>query len=388
VGTVGLTFNNFSARNVTHFDKWRPLPVGDGQRFSLSAQANGKAFQSYNVSFTEPWLGGHHRNSFTVSLSHSISRRPNSNYQFTEDFSLKQSGITLSLGRQLEWPDNYFTLTNSLSFLVYNYSNYLIGSTALPPVGATNSFIFNTTLARNSIDNPMFPTGGSSVSLSLSLTPPYSLFRDANFVNDINQRYKWLELYKVMFDSKFYLKLLGSSKPTGRSLVLEARAHLGFIGAYNKNLPTGPFERFFMGGAGLAGGFNSYVLGQEIVGLRGYPDNQVTPPLYSLRNTQNATSIEGGIVYDKFVMELRYPITTSQTATIYALSFAEAGNNWNNFYEFNPFKSYRSAGFGARIFMPAFGLIGLNWAYGFDTLPGATQKSGAQFHFTIGQQIR
>ncbi|HQQ95606.1 MAG TPA: POTRA domain-containing protein [Cyclobacteriaceae bacterium] len=388
VGTVGLTFNNFSARNVTHFDKWRPLPVGDGQRFSLSAQANGKAFQSYNVSFTEPWLGGRRPNSFTVSLSHSVSRRPNSNYQFTEDFSLKQSGITLSLGRRLEWPDNYFTLTNSLSFLVYNYSNYLIGSTALPPVGSTNSFIFNTTLARNSIDSPMFPTGGSSVSLSLSLTPPYSLFRDASFVNDINQRYKWLELYKVMFDSKFYLKLLGSSKPTGRSLVLEARAHLGFIGAYNKNLPTGPFERFFMGGAGLAGGFNSYVLGQEIVGLRGYPDNQVTPPLYSLRNTQNATSIEGGIVYDKFVMELRYPITTSQTATIYALSFAEAGNNWNNFYEFNPFKSYRSAGFGARIFMPAFGLIGLNWAYGFDTLPGATQKSGAQFHFTIGQQIR
>lgn len=388
VGTVGLTFNNFSARNVTHFDKWRPLPVGDGQRFSLSAQANGKAFQSYNISFTEPWLGGRRPNSFTVSLSHSISRRPNSNYQFTEDFSLKQSGVTLSLGRRLEWPDNYFTLTNSLSFLVYHYSNYLIGSTALPPVGSTNSFIFNTTLARNSIDNPMFPTGGSSVSLSLSLTPPYSLFRDASFVNDINQRYKWLELYKVMFDSKFYLKLLGSSKPTGRSLVLEARAHLGFIGAYNKNLPTGPFERFFMGGAGLAGGFNSYVLGQEIVGLRGYPDNQVTPPLYSLRNTQNATSIEGGIVYDKFVMELRYPITTSQTATIYALSFAEAGNNWNNFYEFNPFKSYRSAGFGARIFMPAFGLIGLNWAYGFDTLPGATQKSGAQFHFTIGQQIR
>jgi outer membrane protein insertion porin family len=388
VGTVGLTFNNFSARNVTHFDKWRPLPVGDGQRFSLSAQANGKAFQSYNISFTEPWLGGRRPNSFTVSLSHSISRRPNSNYQFTEDFSLKQSGITLSLGRRLEWPDNYFTLTNSLSFLVYHYSNYLIGSTALPPVGSTNSFIFNTTLARNSIDNPMFPTGGSSVSLSLSLTPPYSLFRDASFVNDINQRYKWLELYKIMFDSKFYLKLLGSSKPTGRSLVLEARAHLGIIGAYNKNLPTGPFERFFMGGAGLAGGFNSYVLGQEIVGLRGYPDNQVTPPLYSLRNSQNATSIEGGIVYDKFVMELRYPITTSQTATIYALSFAEAGNNWNNFYEFNPFKSYRSAGFGARIFMPAFGLIGLNWAYGFDTLPGATQKSGAQFHFTIGQQIR
>jgi outer membrane protein insertion porin family len=191
-----------------------------------------------------------------------------------------------------------------------------------------------------------------------------------------------------MYDSKFYLKLLGSSKPTGRSLVLEARAHMGFISTYTKALPPGPFERFFMGGAGLAGGFNAFVLGQDIVGLRGYPDNLVTPPLYALRGTQNATSIEGGIVYDKFVMELRYPISTSQSATIYTMVFGEAGNNWNNFYEFNPFKSFRSAGIGARIFMPAFGLIGLNWAYGFDTLPGATQISGAQFHFTIGQQIR
>jgi outer membrane protein insertion porin family len=388
VGTVGLTFNNFSARNVTNFKKWRPLPVGDGQRFAISAQANGKSFQSYSISFTEPWLGGRKPNSFTVSLTHSISRRPNSNYEFTNDFSLKQSGVTFSLGRRLEWPDNYFTLTNSLSMLVYNYSNYLYGSTALPPVGQTNSITFNTTLARNSIDSPMYPTQGSSISLSLSLTPPYSLFRDPSYMSDINKRYEWLELHKWMFDSKFYLKLLGSSKPTGRSLVMEARAHFGFIGTYNPNLPQGPFERFFMGGAGLAGGFNSYVLGQEIVGLRGYPDNQVTPPLYALRNSTTSNQIEGGIVYDKFVMELRYPITTSQSATIYTMVFGEAGNNWNNFYEFNPFKSYRSAGVGARIFMPAFGLIGLNWAYGFDTLPGSTQKSGAQFHFTIGQQIR
>ena len=388
VGTVGLTFNNFSMRNVPHFEKWRPLPVGDGQRLSVQAQANGKSFQSYTLSFTEPWLGGKKPNSFTVSLSHSISRRPNSRYEFTNDFSLRQSGVTLSLGRRLEWPDNYFTLTNSLSFLVYNYNNYLYGSTALPPVGQTNAFTFNTSLSRNSIDNPMFPTQGSSISTSLALTPPYSLWRDPSYVNDINERYKWLELYKVMFDSKFYLKLLGSSKPSGRSLVLETRAHLGFIGQYNKNLPAGPFERFFMGGAGLAGGFNSYVLGQEIVGLRGYADNLVTPPLYALRNSQTANAIEGGIVYDKFVMELRYPITTGQTATIYTMIFGEAGNNWNNYYEFNPFKSYRSAGIGARIFMPAFGLIGLNWAYGFDTLQGATQISGSQFHFTIGQQIR
>lgn len=388
VGTVGLTFNNFSARNIRHFEKWKPLPVGDGQRLAIQAQANGKSFQSYTLSFTEPWLGGRRPNAFTVSLTSSVSRRPNANYEFTNDFMLRQAGITFSLGRRLEWPDNYFTLTTALSFLVYSYNNYLYGTTALPAVGQTNSLMLNTTLARNSIDNPMYPTSGSQISLSLSLTPPYSLFRDPGYINDVNERYKWLELHKWMFDSKFYIKLLGSKKPDGRSLVLESRAHFGFIGRFNHNLPQGPFERFFMGGAGLAGGFNSYVLGQEIVGLRGYADNLVTPPLYALRNSQTSTGIEGGIVYDKFVMELRYPVTTSQTATIYGLAFAEAGNNWDNFTQFNPFDSKRSAGVGARIFMPAFGLIGLNWAYGFDKLPGANAISGAQFHFTIGQQIR
>lgn len=390
VGTVGLTFNNFSMRNVPHFDKWRPLPVGDGQRLSLQVQANGRAFQSYSVSFTEPWLGGRKPNSFTVSVAHSQSN-PTAAYNTSgsEEVSLNTSSLTLSLGRRLEWPDNYFTLTNSLTLQVYEYKNYLSGTASLPPIGQTNSIMFNTTLARNSIDNPMFPTSGSSLSVGVSLTPPYSMFKDDAYYDDINTRYKWLELVKWMIDTKFYLKLLGSSKPNGRSLVLEARAHLGFLGTYKKDLEPGPFERIYMGGAGLAGGFNSFVLGQEIVGLRGYLDNSVTPPLYYLRTTGNRTGqIEGGIVYDKFVMELRYPISTSQSATIYTFVFGEAGNNWNNFYDFNPFKSYRSAGFGARIFMPAFGLIGLNWAYGFDRLPGAPDISGSQFHFTIGQQIR
>ena len=390
VGTVGLTFNNFSMRNVPHFDKWRPLPVGDGQRLSLQVQANGKAFQSYSISFTEPWLGGRRPNSFSVSLAHSLSS-PTAAYSTTGDkeVSLNTSSITLSLGRRLEWPDNYFTLTNSLTFQVYDYKNYLSGATSLPPIGQTNSVLFNTTLSRNSIDNPMFPTSGSSLSVGVSLTPPYSAFRSPEYYNDINNRYKWLELVKWMVDTKFYLKLLGSSKPTGRSLVLEARAHLGFLGTYTKSIAPGPFERFYMGGAGLAGGFNSFVLGQDIIGLRGYQDNAVTPPLYYKRTLGiQSPVIEGGIVYDKFVMELRYPISTSQSATIYTFVFGEAGNNWNNFYDFNPFKSYRSAGFGARIFMPAFGLIGLNWAYGFDALPGAPAISGSQFHFTIGQQLR
>jgi outer membrane protein insertion porin family len=202
-------------------------------------------------------------------------------------------------------------------------------------------------------------------------------------------RYHWLELHKWMFDSKFYIKVLGSKKPDGRSLVIETKAHFGYIGTYNsKTGGVGPFERFLMGGAGLTGGFNSFVLGQDIIGLRGYPDNQVTPPLYALRGSQATNGIEGGIVYNKFGMELRYPVVMSQAATVYSLVFTEAGGNWNNYLDVNPFNLYRSAGFGARIFMPAFGLIGLNWAYGFDNLPGTNTKSGSQFHFTIGQQIR
>lgn len=390
VGTLGLTFNNFSLRNIPHTEKWRPLPVGDGQRLSLQMQANGKSFQSYSVSFTEPWLGGSRPNSLTVSLNKSVSRRPTNLYTYnTADYYLKQSGITIGFGRRLEWPDNYFTLTHSLSFLVYNYKNYFGSSTALPTVGKTNQIKLETTLARNSIDNPMYPTSGSSISLSVNLTPPYSLWRNPDYIKDINQRYSWIEMHKWMFDSKFYVKIVGSSKPDGRSLVLETKAHFGFIGSYTKSLGVGPFERFLVGGAGLAGGFNSFVLGQDIIGLRGYPDNQVTPPYYSARGSGSQSGgIEGGVVYNKFGMELRYPVTTSQAATIYALAFTEAGNNWNDYKKFNPFNLYRSAGFGARIFMPAFGLIGLNWAYGFDTLPFTNKISGSQFHFTIGQQIR
>jgi len=390
VGTVGLTFNNFSLRNVPHVKKWRPLPVGDGQKLSLQAQANGKSFQSYSISFTEPWLGGSRPNALSVSLNYSVSRLPTRGFNgisFDDNAALHQAGITVGFGRRLEWPDNYFSLTHSLSYLVYNYSNYF-GSTTLPEVGSTRNISLNTTLARNSIDNPMFPTSGSSVSLSLSLTPPYSFFRSPDYYKETNQRYNFVELHKWMFDAKFYVKVIGSPKPTGRSLVLETKAHMGFIGTYNDKISPGPFERFLVGGAGLTGGFNSFVLGQDIIGLRGYLDNQVTPPLYSQRGLQAVTGIEGGIVYNKFGMELRYPVVTSQSATVYSFVFTEAGNNWGNYQDFNPFNLYKSAGFGARIFMPAFGLIGLNWAYGFDKLPFATEKSGSQFHFTIGQQIR
>jgi outer membrane protein insertion porin family len=387
VGTVGLVFNNFSVRNIPHFDRWRPLPVGDGQKLNLNVQANGKQFQSYSFSFTEPWLGGRKPNSFTVSLNSSVSRFANGftggALDFTSGTRLKQQGITLALGRRLEWPDNYFTLTNSLSYLFYDYKQY----SAVLQDGTTNNIGFNTTLARNSIDAPMYPTSGSSISVSLTLTPPYSLLnRNANYLKYDTSRYKWVEMHKWMIDIRNYIKLIGSKKlEGGRSLVLETKAHFGFVGRYNKDLPQGPFERFVMGGAGLAGGFNSFVLGQDIIGLRGYEDNRLTPPY---EQVPGVTAFSGGVAYTKLGLELRYPVSTSQSATIYGFTFAEAGNNWGSVKQFNPFDLQKSAGAGVRLFMPAFGLIGLNWAYGFDPLPGATSPSGSQFHFTIGQQIR
>lgn len=340
VGTVGLAFNNFSIRNIPHFDRWRPLPVGDGQKLAINAQANGRSFQSYSMSFTEPWLGGKRPNSFTFSINKSISRLATNFFSFTPDFSsgriLKQSGITVGLGRRLTWPDNYFTLNTAVSWMLYEYKNY----PGLPAEGKTTNLNINTTLARNSIDNPMYPTTGSSLSLSLTMTPPYSLIGNAAYLDDPATKFKFVELHKWMLDTKFYLKLIGSKKlEGGRSLVLETKAHFGIIGSYSRNFTPGPFERFLLGGDGLAGGFQSFVLGQDIIGLRGYENNRVTPPFYAGVQTGNTSNaIQGGIVYNKLGMELRYPVTTGQSATIYGFLFAEGGNNWGNFQEFNPFQ--------------------------------------------------
>lgn len=390
VGTLGLTFNNFSLRNIPQFDKWRPLPIGDGQRFSVSLQANGKQFQSYNISFSEPWLGGRKPNSLTVSFNHSVQRTSVAEFDLNGNFiprgfndfnaSLKVTGVTVGLGRRLEWPDSYFTLTNSIGYLVYTLDNYNTQGLGFGD-GKANSFTFNSTLSRNSIDNPMYPKTGSSISLNVALTPPYSLWRDLDYESAENsEKYKWIEYHKWMFDAKHYLNLAGK-------LVLESKAHFGFIGSYTDKAGIGPFERFNLGGDGLAG--QNFILGTEVIGLRGYENNAITPPDFGLSATQLTTGqIRGGVVYNKIGFELRYPITTGQTATIYVFGFGEAGNNWYNYDDFNPFDTYKSAGFGARIFMPAFGLIGLNWGYGFDTLPGQFEPSGAQFHFTIGQQLR
>ncbi len=386
VGTLGLTFNNFSLRNIPHVKEWRPLPVGDGQRLSLKITANGKSFQNYGISFTEPWLGGRKPQSLTVSFNKSVSRYADQNYGATSltdlNASLSVDNISVGIGRVLEWPDNYFTLVNTLGYTKYtvkNAPNYGLGCANC----SSHAVTLNTTIARNSIDNPMYPSQGSSISLSGTFTPPYSSWKNLDNATQ-EERNEYVEYYKIMFDTKYYIPLDRKNK-----LVVEAKVHFGFLGAYSKDLGVGPFERFFLGGDGLAGGVGSFVLGQEVIGLRGYQNNQITPP-YSVLEGLSQGGIKGGVVYDKFGIELRYPITTGNAATIYAFTFAEAGNNWYNYEDFNPFEMYKSAGFGARIFMPAFGLIGLNWAYGFDPFPlgSNNNKSGAQFHFTIGQQIR
>jgi outer membrane protein insertion porin family len=386
VGTLGLTFNNFSLRNVPDLKNWRPLPVGDGQRLSVRVQANGRQYQSYSFSFTEPWLGGRKPHSLTVALNSSVQRT----YFYRQDPGtvntdpkLQVNSVTVGLGRRLEWPDNYFTLTNSVTYQQYKLENYIYGGLGFSD-GNANSFTFNTTLARRSTNEIMYPSQGSDISLSVTLTPPYSVWRNLNYETaSAADKYKWFEYHKWMFDAKYYLPLDNKKK-----LVLEAKAHFGFIGSFTQKAGIGPFERFYLGGDGLAGGFGSFLLGQDIIGLRGYENNKITPPFYDNFGNNSQNVVQGGIVYDKLGLELRYPVTTGNAATIYGFVFTEAGNNWNNYEDFNPFSLYKSAGVGARIFMPAFGLIGLNWAYGFDTLPFATQRSGSQFHFTIGTQIR
>lgn len=396
VGTLGLVFNNFSVRNIPHVKNWRPLPVGDGQKLALRLQASGRRFQNYSVSFSEPWLGGKKPNSLSLNFTHSIQRtqspfdsegRPVGFLNRNEfNGSLKLTGVTIGLGRRVRWPDDNFVLSNSLSYLVYTLDNF---SNSLGfRNGVSNSLTLTTTVARNSIDNPMFPRSGSSLSLSLILTPPYSAFSDKDYSTLSNaEKFNLVEYHKWMFDSKYYLNLFAN-------LVLEARAHMGFIGAYTNKTGVGPFERFQMGGSGLTG--QNFILGTEVIGLRGYEDNSIVPVegTSTVEIDENGlligedTRIQGGIVYNKFVMELRYPVSLNPAATIYLLAFAEGGSNYNDYSKFDPFNLYKSAGVGARVFMPAFGLLGIDWGYGFDTLPGRNTQSGGQIHFTIGQQIR
>lgn len=363
VGTVGLTLNNFSTRKFWNIKEWTPVPSGDGQRLSLNVQANGKYYQSYSMSFTEPWLGGRKPNSLTVSLFKTVYRRPD----FMEQESkLDVNGASVTLGRRLNWPDNYFNISHSVSYNRYDLDNY--GQLFQDFTdGTSNSISFINTLSRYSIDNPTFPTRGSQLSLSVNLTPPYSLFKD-NL-----GKYEFIEFNKWMFDASYFINLAGK-------LVLNTRAHFGFLGKYSSDATIGPFERFKLGGSGLGGG-NIFV-GTEYIGLRGYEDESVV-------DTNDPVLLQaGGIAYNKFVMELRQLISPSPAATIYGLAFVEAGNNFGSYENYNPFKLYRSVGVGARIFMPAFGLLGFDYGWRLDDVPGQPNAKKGIFHFIIGQQLR
>jgi outer membrane protein insertion porin family len=379
VGTVGLVLNNFSMRKFAKFKDWKGIPQGDGQRLAVRVQANGRRFQNYSVTFTEPWMGGRKPSGFTVALNHSVSR--NINFQTNQTTgSLQISGANASLMRRLTFPDDWFTMSNSLGYQHYNISGlFAQGGIGSLGEGRYNSVTFNTTIARNSIDNMQFPRSGSTVSLSMTFTPPYSLITGQDLFSRASGA-KWVEYYKWMFDNTWYQQIVDK-------LVLVARAHIGYMGAYNPSVPISPFERFVLGGSGMT--FNNFLLGTEIIALRGYQDQSVIPLQSDGRYLQTNSGGQGGTIFNKYVLELRYPLSLAQSATIFVLGFAEGGNNWGRFTDFNPFDLKRSVGVGARIFMPAFGMLGIDWAYGFDTIQGAPGGiNGGQFHFTIGQPIR
>jgi outer membrane protein insertion porin family len=376
IGTVGLRFSNFSVRNIFNKEAWSPLPTGDGQTLSIRAQTNGSYYNSYSLSFTEPWLGGKKPTSLSTSIYYSqqtgFSRSAYGRYagfNSNSDQSQKIFGASVGLARRLKWPDDYFSLYNEVSyqnFRLNNWQYYLIAN------GTSNNFSFTTTLSRSSIDNPLYTRKGSSFSLSLKFTPPYSLFEDLDYSRASDEeKYKWIEYHKWVFKGKMYNGLL----PKNDKLVLYTGAEFGYLGYYNKDKRS-PFEGFEVGGDGMSG-YSMY--GSDNIGLRGYENGSLTPIFANGRR-------KGANIYQKFTAEVRYPLSLSQSATIYALAFAEAGNSWYDFEEFQPFNLKRSAGIGLRIFLPMFGLLGIDWGYGFDEAnrPG---QNGGQFHFVIGQQF-
>ena len=371
IGTLGLTFNNFSLRNFLKLKDFKPVPQGDGQMLSVQAQA-GQDFKNYSLSFTEPWLFGNRPTALSVSLNQSMV-----NYKDYTGSSQKLNIFSASAGlnRLLNWPDNYFSLYTGISFQSYNFKNYpfQFGSTTVSN-GNANNFSFNVGLSRNSAGyDPIFPTTGSNIEASIKFTPPYSLFQNKDYSSMTPQeKYRWMEFYKIKFKADAYNEVIGK-------LVLRSTAEMGFLDGYNKDLGAPPFERFYVGGTGLFGGRFD---GRELVPLRGY-ENASTEG----GSATDITSIGGGTIYSRYAAELRYPISMNQTAKIFALTFAEAGNTWNNYSSFNPFQLKRSVGVGIRVYMGAFGLIGFDFAYGFDKTIGGSEPSGWQTHFLMNQSL-
>ena len=374
VATIGIRFSNFAVGRMFDPKAWRPVPSGDGQTFSIRAQTNGRVYQSYNFSFIEPWFGGRKPNSLSVSGYYSkMNRNPYAFYSYgsSEDIPdeyYSVTGASIGLGKRLSWPDDFFTLYNAISYQKYKVKDY--PGLFLVDNGYFNNFSYTITLGRNSQTQIIYPRGGSNLSMSLQITPPYSLFNPGkDYINIADdEKYKWVEYHRWMFKADWYHALLGD-------LVLMTRMHFGYLAHYNDDIGPSPFEGFDLGGDGLSG-YNLY--GRETIAQRGYPNRSLTP-------TMNGN--KSGNVYTKYTLELRYPVSLNPSATIYLLTFLEAGNAWYSIEEFSPFRAKRAAGFGVRAFLPMFGLLGIDWGYGFDPYPGHPGLSGSQFHFTIGQQF-
>jgi len=393
VMTAGVSFNNFSTRRMFEKGAWRPVPLGDAQNLSLRYQTNGKYYTTFSASFSEPWLFGKKPTSLSISGYYSkMTNAMSLGYYFAELLDATKSfevyGFSAGLGTRLRWPDNYFVFYNNLSWQTYRLNDWTSYYFAFNN-GTSNNISYTASLSRNSSDQQIYPRQGSEFSASLQITPPFSLFRkftydsDGNKVpvnsyKDVNydtwtsaQRYKWIEYHKWKFSGATYTKLVGD-------LVLMTRAQFGFLGYYNRNWGYSPFENFQVGGDGMTG-YMTY--GAEIVSLRGYTDYSLTPRKIT-PYSQNGESYAGNL-YDKFTVELRYPVILQPQSTIYALAFLEGGNCWSDFREFNPFQIKRSAGIGVRVFLPMIGLLGIDWGYGFDD----ASNGGSQFHFVIGQQF-
>jgi len=367
IGTLGLSFNNFSIRNIFNKEAYKPLPMGDGQSLSLRLQSS-RTFNTYSFSFTEPWLGGKKPKSlsFSVYSSNQFQINPQT-FDVDRSRSLGIVGASIGLGQRLKWPDDFFQLSQTIAYQSFNLNNYgfRVGNDVLNN-GTLNNLSYNVSLTRNSAGPSLiFPTYGSEFSIGVKATFPYSLLSDRDYSQlDAAEKYKWLEYYKIKAKGKWYTSFTDK-------LVLMTNAEMGYLGFYNSEIGLSPFERFFVGGDGIA---VFQLDGREVIGLRGYENNRLS-------------SVDGGSIYNKFQLELRYSITDSPSASIYTLGFLEAGNSYDNFSTFNPFELKRSAGLGIRIFMPAFGLLGIDFAHGFDPLPGFTEKSGWQTHFIIGRQF-
>jgi outer membrane protein insertion porin family len=363
VGTLGVRFSNFAIGRVFQRKAWRPVPTGDSQTLSLRAQTNGQQYKAFSVTFVEPWLGGKKPTNFSVSLYHTVQDRSKWIYQSSEQY-MKVSGGGVGLGTRLKWPDDYFTINSEVAIQNYNLKDW---EGFLVKTGNSNNFSFKLTLARSSISQPIYPRSGSNFMISLQLTPPYSSINGKDHTNSTNDvKYNWIEYHKWSSKIQWFQAIY-------KDLVLHTNFQFGLLGYYNPTIGYSPFEGFDLGGDGMSG-YNLY--GRETIGLRGYNNGSLTPTTFS--------GVKQANVYNKYTMELRYPLSLQPQAAIYLLVFAEAGNAWYDLKSFQPFNIHRSLGVGARFFLPMIGMLGVDWGYGLDPVPGLAKAHKGQFHFQIG----